>query len=417
MMQNCRKIKLSDCCEFQEGYVNPSQKNEEYFDGDVKWIRAVDLNNGYVYDTSRKLTQKGFESAGKSAILFEPDTIVISKSGTIGRLGIIKDYMCGNRATINIKPKDNVDMQYLFYALRNLQKYLPGLAVGSVQKNLYVSILQELEIPLPPMEEQVAIADFMANYDKAIDTINKTNRNLEKQCQALYDSWFEKYECFDEPMIDSPIGILTPASLKMVKLGTIPHVLETGKRPKGGAVEHGVPSIGAESVKKLGDFDPSSTKYIPEEFASTLKKGRIQGYELLIYKDGGKPGVFTPHCSMFGEGYPFDNFFINEHVFKLDFGDRGINEFAYFYFQSDYVINWLSANGGKAAIPGINQNDIRDIWIYDPKHPAVQKYAQFVQPYFTKILKNLRLSLRITEMRDALLSKIFEGKIDVCKNM
>ena len=99
--------KLGDYCDFQEGYVNPSQHHPEYFDGDVKWIRAVDLNNGFVYNTTRTLTSTGFRSAGKSALLFEPDTIVISKSGTIGRLGIIKDYMCGNRATINIRPKHN----------------------------------------------------------------------------------------------------------------------------------------------------------------------------------------------------------------------------------------------------------------------------------------------------------------------
>lgn len=413
MEKNWSKIKLSDCCEFQEGYVNPSQKNEEYFDGDVKWVRAVDLNNGYVYDTSRKLSQKGFESAKKSAILFEPDTIVISKSGTIGKLGIIKDYMCGNRATINIKPKDNVDMQYLFYALRNLQKILPGLAVGSVQKNLYVSILQDLEIPFPSMDEQIAIADFIAAFDDKIDVNNKMNKNLEKQCKSIFDSWFVKYDGFDEPLIESPIGTRVPQSLKMIRIGSLPHVLETGKRPKGGAVDKGIPSVGAESVKGLGDFDPASTKFIPEEFAATLKKGKIEGYELLLYKDGGKPGVFTPHCSMFGEGYPFDNFFINEHVFKLDFGDRGLNEFAYFYFQTDYVVNWLAANGGKAAIPGINQNDVREIWIYDFEHPMVRKFCGIVQPYFTEILKNLRQNLRIAEVRDMLLSKIYDGKISV----
>lgn len=413
MKQTWKMIKLADCCEFQEGYVNPSQKHEEYFDGDVKWIRAVDLNNGYVYDTSRKLSQKGFESAGKSALLFEPDTIVISKSGTIGKLGIIKDYMCGNRATINIKPMSNIDMEYLFYALRNMQKYFPGLAVGSVQKNLYVSILQEIEIPLPPMDEQIAIAEFFSTYDKKIDVNNRLNRNLERQLHAIFTSWFEKFEDNTEQRIEAPNGKMVPKSFDMVKIGNIPHVLETGKRPKGGAVEKGIPSIGAESVKKLGDFDPSSTKYIPEEFAATLKKGRIEGYELLIYKDGGKPGVFTPHCSMFGEGYPFDEFYINEHVFKLDFGDRGLNEFAYFYFQTDYVENWLAANGGKAAIPGINQNDINEIWIFDLKNPMVEKFGKYADAYFTQILKNLKQNMRISEMRDMLLPKVFEGTINV----
>ena len=108
-MSEWKECKLGDVCEFQEGYVNPSQNFSEYFDGNIKWLRATDLNNGNVYNTSRTLTEEGFLSAGKSAKLFKPNTIGISKSGTIGRLGILKDYMCGNRAVINIVPSETVN--------------------------------------------------------------------------------------------------------------------------------------------------------------------------------------------------------------------------------------------------------------------------------------------------------------------
>ncbi|MBK7632974.1 MAG: restriction endonuclease subunit S [Saprospiraceae bacterium] len=94
---------LKDLCSFQEGYVNPSQEYAKYFDGNVKWLRANDVNGGFILNTSRTLTEEGFNSAGTSALLFNPQTIVITKSGTIGRLGILCDYMCGNRAVINIK--------------------------------------------------------------------------------------------------------------------------------------------------------------------------------------------------------------------------------------------------------------------------------------------------------------------------
>ena len=88
------QVPLGNLADFQEGYVNPSQKREEYFEGPVKWLRAVDLNDSFVDSTSRTLTEAGFKSAGKSALLF-PNTLAISKSGTIGRLGILRDWMCG----------------------------------------------------------------------------------------------------------------------------------------------------------------------------------------------------------------------------------------------------------------------------------------------------------------------------------
>ena len=50
-MEDWKECKLGDVCDFQEGYVNPPQSNPEYFDGDIKWLRATDLNDGYVYST------------------------------------------------------------------------------------------------------------------------------------------------------------------------------------------------------------------------------------------------------------------------------------------------------------------------------------------------------------------------------
>lgn len=154
-------IKLKEICDFQEGYVNPPQTNRDFFDGPIKWIRANDVNYNNIYNTSRTLSKLGFESAKKSAILFEPNTIVITKSGTIGRCSIIKDYMCGNRAIINIKLNNNseIDTKYIFYWLSSKFDYLNSIAVGSVQKNLYTSIIENVEINYPPYIERKHIVD------------------------------------------------------------------------------------------------------------------------------------------------------------------------------------------------------------------------------------------------------------------
>lgn len=82
-------------------------------------------------------------------MLFKPNTIAISKSGTIGRLGIIADYMCGNRAVINITPNDTNMLAFIYCFLKSKQREFPDMAVGSVQKNLYVSLLEPLVVPIP----------------------------------------------------------------------------------------------------------------------------------------------------------------------------------------------------------------------------------------------------------------------------
>lgn len=144
---------LKDLCSFQEGYVNPSQEYAKYFDGNVKWLRANDVNGGFILNTSRTLTEEGFNSAGTSALLFNPQTIVITKSGTIGRLGILCDYMCGNRAVINIKPKKDDNLPLIFFFLKSKYNELVEMAVGSAQANLYVPILASLRINLPDKKD------------------------------------------------------------------------------------------------------------------------------------------------------------------------------------------------------------------------------------------------------------------------
>ena len=173
-----KKCLLKNLCGFQEGYVNPSQECPEYFGGGVKWLRANDVNGGFIFETSRTLTKLGFESAGSSALLFEPQTLVITKSGTIGRLGILCDYMCGNRAVINIKPFEKLHLPFIFFYLKNKYNDLVDMAVGSAQANLYVPVLAALEVYLPDYET-------MLKYCADAGIILNAIKNKAKDCILL----------------------------------------------------------------------------------------------------------------------------------------------------------------------------------------------------------------------------------------
>lgn len=173
--------------------------------------------------------------------------------------------------------------------------------------------------------------NFITTYNPHYWSVNKPiNDNLEQQAQALYKSWFIDFEPFkDGKFVDSEIGII-PEVLELCNIGSINHRLESGRRPKGGASLEGVPSIGAESIKGLGKFDYTKTKYIPKDFAKSMKKGSIQGYELLIYKDGGKPGYFIPNFSIFGEEFPYNSI----HILSFQhFAIKKVRQAILFYSQ------------------------------------------------------------------------------------
>ena len=356
----------------------------------------IDYVNDYIFD-------------GKYLLIAEDGENLKSKKQNIAQI-VEGQFWVNNHAHI-VKCNEKCILEYLAYLVNC--KDVSGYITGSAQPKLSQANLNAMTFNIPPVAYQKKCLSVLLPIEHKIKLNTAINNNLEQQAMALFKSWFVDFEPFDESFVDSPIGTKIPHSLQMVQIGSLPHILETGKRPKGGAVATGVPSIGAENVKRLGEVNFASAKYIPVEFAQKMDKGKVHGYELMLYKDGGKPGTFIPHFSMFGEGFPYDDFFINEHVFKLDFGDKGFNEFCYFYHQTDYPYNWLANNGGKAAVPGINQQDVNSIWIYHPDNPLVKEYCKWVQPIFTTILRNCSQNVKLSQLRDALLPKLMSGELDV----
>ena len=83
------------------------------------------------------------------------------------------------------------------------------------------------------------------------------------------------------------------------------------------------------------------------------------------------------------------------------------------YLQTDYPFHWLANNGGKAAVPGINQQDVNDIWIPTIHNESVKKFCEWVQPIFTTILSNCSENVKLANIRDSLLSRLLSGEIDV----
>lgn len=316
----------------------------------------------------------------------------------------------------DVRLNDEVCHKYVYYFMTShrYQKDLEGRATGTTVTGLRQPELLKSTILLPPLSAQRSIASILSSLDRKIELNNKINADLEEMAQAIFKNWFVDFEPFKGgKFVDSELGMI-PEGWKVSQIADIPHILETGKRPKGGAVEKGIPSVGAEHVKGMCAYDYSKTKYINCEFAAKLKTGKINGYELMIYKDGGKPGYFIPNFSIFGEGYPFENCYLNEHVFKLDFdGNKEFNIFCYFFFKTEQIMSYFNAQGAKAAIPGINKKDVENIYIFSPDNESVIKFGEFAYPLFKQMLKNAIENRTLSTLRDTLLPRLMSGELEV----
>ena len=308
---------------------------------------------------------------------------------------------------------DNKFVYYLSLSHGFKATAIKSMVGSSGRQRAQVDELQDITMLLPELEGQHKIADCLSSIDDKIHINKKICRNLEDQAQVLFKNWFIDFAPFKEGEFEESEAGTIPKGLVYKRIEEIPHILETGKRPAGGVkgIESGVPSIGAENIKGLGCYDFSKTKYVTKGFAASMKRGKINGYELLIYKDGGKPGYFIPNFAIFGEGYPYEEMCLNEHVFKLDFGNKGYSLFAYFYFKTKQVMSYLNAQGAKAAIPGINSKDIEAIMMPSIENECVKNYCNEVEDVITQILVLSKESARLANLRDTLLPKLMSGQI------
>ena len=371
-MTSWKTYKLGDILNFRRGHDLPKT---EMVNGEI----PVAGSNGVI----------GYHNVSTP---IEP-CITIGRSGNVGT-PYIYDKCWAHNTVLYVDDFKGNDPLYLYYLLKTipLASYGGGSAVPTLNRNH----IHPIEIKhTPSLEEQRRIAGILGAIDDKIENNRRINTNLELQAQALFDK------------------LICDENLKYEYIANLEHSIETGRRPKGGVanIANGVPSIGAENIKGLGKYDYSKTKYITEEFAQSLKKGFIKGYELLIYKDGGKPGYFIPNFSIFGEGFPYETMALNEHVFLLDFGDRGYNFFSYFFFQTEEIMRYLNAQGSKAAIPGINRNDVEGIAIPTIENKTVKEFCARAEPIITAILTNAKESSRLATLRDTLLPKLMNGEI------
>lgn len=386
-------------------------------EGSYYFINGNNLNCGKIIikdDTKRV----GIEEFVKNQKELNEQTILVSINGTIGNVAKYNNEPCIlGKSACYINVIKEVDKEFIYYVLTsaNFKRNITKEATGTTIKNVSLKQMREYKFNIPcNLADQRRIASILSSLDRKIELNNKINADLEEMAQAIFKNWFVDFEPFkDGKFVDSELGMI-PEGWKVSQIADIPHILENGKRPKGGAVEKGIPSVGAEHVKGMCTYDYSKTKYINCEFAAKLKTGKINGYELMIYKDGGKPGYFIPNFSIFGEGYPFENCYLNEHVFKLDFdGNKEFNIFCYFFFKTEQIMSYFNAQGAKAAIPGINKKDVENIYIFSPDNESVIKFGEFAYPLFKQMLKNAIENRTLSLLRDTLLPRLMSGEIEI----
>ena len=133
----------------------PQRGNANYYNGNILWLKTGELNNGIVYDTEEKVTQKALLDCSLRMNKIG-DVLIAMYGATIGKLAIVGNELTTNQACCGCTPF-LIYNWYLFYFLMASRDSFIKKGEGGAQPNISRVKLVEHLIPLPPLKEQYRI--------------------------------------------------------------------------------------------------------------------------------------------------------------------------------------------------------------------------------------------------------------------
>jgi type I restriction enzyme S subunit len=395
-------LDFGSLAELRKEKVNPSDALDDYYIG-LEHIEKDSLRiSGHGYgrdvDSQKQRFYKGDILFGKLRPYFRKVAVADF------------DGICSTDIWV-VRPKLESDRQFVFYWMASrefIEKATQGAEGGRMPRAKW-DWVEKFTLPQMNAAERSRIGDILSGFDAKISANHQLADDLRKTLRTIFKSWFLNFER-DAENVEGESGL--PRGWTRRMLDECHFTIESGSRPKGGVagITSGTPSIGAESINGIGVFEYSKTKHVPHDFFLKMKKGKPRDFDVLLYKDGGKPGEFKPRLGMLGLGFPFNSYAINEHVFLLRSELLG-QFFLYFWIELESTLDVLRALGVKSAIPGINQQDVNSLEVLLPSTERLDEFNELGQVAVERILTLSKESRALSLLRDSVLPMALQGEV------
>ncbi|MGW0858389.1 restriction endonuclease subunit S [Streptomyces sp. NPDC002690] len=226
----------------------PSRSKPEYWTDCTKpWITLADVwqlrsgQKSVITETKEKISPLGL--ANSSAVLHPAGTVILSRTASVGFSAIMGSEMATSQdfATWTCGPR--LEPRFLLHALRGMAPDLKRVATGSTHKTIYMPDIEQLRVPLPPLEEQRRIADFLDSEITRIDKLVAARCQMQKLLDLKRERFIESMLGLDSQASPHPfvplkylvaevtVGIVITPAKWYVDSGGIPALRGTNVKP------------------------------------------------------------------------------------------------------------------------------------------------------------------------------------------
>lgn len=373
-------VKIGDIFKTISGGT-PLKIREEYFNGNIPWLKSGEVSQGIVTKAEETITELGLKNS--SAKIFPPDTILIAMYGvTAGLVGLLKFEAATNQAICGILPNEIIEPYYLYTYLGSKRDYFLSKSVGTAQPNISQGTIREVEIPLPPIEEQKQIAALFQSIETAMDQLEGQEKNLKTLQKSLANGLLNPTPVFG--------NLLTSNNCKATTFGEI---AECDKKYPEHAYEIsrfiGLENIESENlqIQGWGEITNGTT------FTKRFTKGDVLFGKRRAYLKKVAVADFDGLCS-------------GDILVIRAKGKKMLQDLLPYYISSDVFMQHAVSTSAGSLSPRTKWKDLSELEVSVPDLKTQEKILEVLQQLETTINQLKQQKTTLKNLKQKLLNEI-----------
>ena len=384
-------VKLGELVTIKGGGT-PSKKVKEYWNGNIPWASVKDLKSNEISKTVDAITELGVNNSATNII--PAGTILTATRMALGKFAINTIDMAINQdlKALFVNDETKVDRDFLIRFLESKAQFIDSEGKGATVKGITLDFLKNLEIPLPPLDEQKRIAAIL---DKA-DAIRRKRKNAINLADDFLRSVF--LDMFGDPVSNSK-------NLELQDFGTIADFINgdrSSNYPSGDdIIDNGILFLNTKNIVK-NKLVFKEKAFISQQKFDSLSRGKLQKRDLVITLRG-----TLGSCAIFDN--KFDTGFINAQIMILRCKKDIYPEYLHALLTSKSFHSMLQKIGNGAAVPQLTATQLKVLKIPVPPVALQEKFIELLN-----LFRNMTMKLDVNQtplLFDSLSQKAFAGQL------
>jgi type I restriction enzyme S subunit len=392
-MSEWKEYKLRDLTSKIGSGATPRGGSNAYIASGISLIRSQNVLDFKFSESGLAFIDDDQANELKNVIIAENDILLNITGDSVARCCIVPSKYLPARVNQHVsivRPiPEKADFKFVFYYLQYIKpELLINAEIGATRNAITKGMIEEIEISLPEIKEQRAIASVLSSLDDKIDLLHHQNATLESMAQTLFRQWF--VEEAKEEWVEYKVANIA----EHLKVNIIPSKMSSSLFH-----HYSLPAFdeGQNPVVELGaDILSNKYKVFPES--------------ILVSKLNPK----SPRIWAIGSDINENSICSTE--FQL-FKPKDHRYFAYLFFllKSNNARNALimAASGTSGSHQRASPEDISNIPFALPNFDLAIDFSKIVQPSLNKMNQNKTQIHTLTALRDTLLPKLMSGEVRV----